>query len=313
MAARGFSRARPRVLRRLTTCTGLTVLLSAAAFPALAGPAAAAEHVVTVAADQTVGPVAAEVGDVITIVGENVTVNDLKVPGHRPLPVVVATTVPDPTSVPCDTSGRKDVPITFTYGSVVSPTDSGVPEADVLNALAAIPIPPATLQVEVAAVEPPPPPPPAPAPAPAPAPPPPPPLPLPPPVVPGLAVDSPVVAPPSPRGTEPRWPTTGDEDRVVEQPSDLPAALAGTLAVPAIPVTNAAPQSAPSRSDDGLSVLDALGGFDTQASLGSTSASIALDAIPMALGVPSLLAMMSICVLAAGVGRLQFRPYRVRR
>jgi len=98
-----------------------------------------------VAPGSSVGPVDASIGDVVTIDSENATFTDLDVPEHGVLPEVVVSTVPSPASIPCETSGLKTETITFSYGSVLSPTD--VPEQAVLDALASRSIESASIQI----------------------------------------------------------------------------------------------------------------------------------------------------------------------
>lgn len=308
MAGRRGSRARSRTSRRSATGAGLTLIAGALAFPFLAGPAAAADQTVTVRAGEDLGPVAAEIGDELTIVAENVTVADVEVPDVGVLPEVVATTIPSPATVLCLSSGPLTQVISFQYGSVVSPTD--VPAEDVLTALRLRPIADATLQVNVAEpppVEPPPPvqpPPVQPPPVGQP----------PPPAAPPSLVEPAVIAQPLPEGTQSRLPTGEGESRVAEQSSDLPTALTGTTAGPQRPIgSRSSAASERTESLGGLSeAFRVLTGFDTRSSEVGGSGTGARNNLPMALDVPSLVALMSICVLGAAVLRLQHRPHRAK-
>jgi len=270
-------------LPRLVTRGVIAVSLSVGIAVASAAPAAAADRVVPVAPGSSTGPVAAEIGDVITIVGGIVVFADLEVPGRGTLPTVVVSTNASPITVSYASSGLMMESISFTYRSVVSPRD--VPEQAILDAVSSMPIPGAILLTQV--VEPPPPPPP-------PSPPPP-----------------PDVAPPSGEPQPTR--THSPRPQSAVEPTALSPDLTGGPA--AAPAGGAAPAVPPPRGPNGG--LSATRGASDGATIASTevdaTATTALDDLPMALGVPSLLAILSILVLGAGVGRLHLVAGRGRR
>lgn len=338
MTARRWLPSRLPSSRPLATATGLGLCLAALGIPAAAGPAAAAEWTETLTAGSSVD-VAADVGDVITLAGENLIVASVVVSdiGGIVLSDVSASIIPSPQSVTVASTGITTVPVTFEFGAVLSPID--IPAELVLNALRQQSISGATLQVTVAE--------PAEVPPPVVEPPPevePPPvvvdppvevppvvvLPAPPPVIqPGVPLTVPAPIPTI--VTAPARPTTV----AVRPPSSrapvaLPTALTGTttagtpnaveaptVLIDAAAVTPAPPvdrrtQTVTRQSSSGLSsAFGVLSGF--QAPSASTTATVpfGFDEVPLALGVPTLLAMLSICV--AGSGLLQAESTRPRR
>ncbi len=272
-------------VRRSVALAGLTLMLGATVLLAAARPAAAADEVVTIAAGATAGPVFAEIGEVITIVGANHSFTDLAVPGHGVLPDVVVTTIASPASVSYTSSGAFTEPISFSYGSVVFPTD--VPEQAILDVVASVPLPDARLEVQVAD------PPPLPSPATSP------PLPAPPPVVTQPAPDQ----PPADRGSD------RQSNQRADQPPLLPAELGADAAAPIL--VGVRPESDQQQTSGAqTSTPQVRHGIEVAASVVDTSGAGEVDDLPMALGLPSLLAVLSICVLGAGLGRLKLGARR---
>lgn len=284
MEGRGVTSARLHAVRKTVRLAMLAALLGAASVVVCTSPAAAADQSVTVAAGGSAGPVSAEIGDLITIVGVNRSVTDLDVPGHGVLPLVEVSLIPSPGSVSYAASGLKTETISFSDGSVISPTD--VPAQDILDALAASPPPPGTLQVDVAPAPALPPLPPRPPPRP---PPPPPPIP-------------PTAASTTPSTTRATLPGSGPDSA---RPA-VPPELTGEPSTEAPAAVTAGTREGSSR-DAGAAATTTAGtpsGFEIAAAAVPTAEAGAFDDLPMALRIPPLLAVLSICVVAAALGRV---------
>ncbi len=98
-----------------------------------------------------------------------------------------------------------------------------------------------------------------------------------------------------------------------DEPSALPTELSGEPTAAPAAATGGLPEPQPRESTGGLSLaVTGPDGFTIASSFVDTRAIAGIDELPLGLSIPTLLAILSIVVLAAGVGRLQLAVGRTR-